>query len=322
MARHCNRFRPILFSISKESKMRSCIIAKILLLSVKTLVALHGVAQTESITCPIHRKIGTKNLCLPNISGMTECLMETNVIDYIDSRTMKENHNIALYIDNSNKSGISDLEHEILDNYLIVYTSKSLENEYVDETLIQEMDSQIASSYNVYLDSTWEIVQQRMREKLPSMEFDQPVKIDHYMVDKNVPCIITIGRALENEIERIFLTATVYRVVNEKFLVSAWYLRYTGVQSIDLIKSKIDYFSRLVGQINPKKSKDVNIELLPTNTNLAEAATYFNSALEQSNKGNFNEAIHLYSQAIERYPTSEKVRLSEAYLEIPSKLTI
>jgi tetratricopeptide (TPR) repeat protein len=263
-------------------------------------------------SCPISRHIGSEKICLPILSGMNECIMEANVMDYLNSRTMQGNSNIALYIDDINKHAINNLENEILENYLIVYTTKDLENDKINENFISLLDSVITSNYRNFINENWNIIKDRMKEKVENLDLDQPVLIDHYYIAKNVPCIITLGRAYENNVDRIFLTATVIQELNGKFLAYAWYLNYEGENSLINLKSKVDYFSLLISQMNKTKIKQepAKIDVEPK---LMEAVTYFNTAYKKSSEGKYKDAIDLYSKAIELYPKNERIKISEAY---------
>lgn len=209
-----------------------------------------GISQIYNESCPISRLIGSEKICFPILSGMTECNMESNVTNYINSRTLKGNRNIALYIDDINKHAINNLENEILKNYLIVYTTKELENDNINEEFILLLDSTITSNYKKFLNENWNIIKDRMKEKVANLDLDQPVLIDHYFIEKYVPCIITLGRSNENNLEKIFFTATVIRQINGKFLTYAWYLNYDGEDSLKKLKSKVAYFSLLISQMN------------------------------------------------------------------------
>lgn len=272
-----------------------------------------GFSQNTHESCPISRHIGSEKICLPILSGMTECIMEPDVMDYVNSRTMKGNRNIALYIDNLNKHAINNLANELLENYLIVYTSKELEADKINDEFVILLDSSITSNYKNFIAENWDIVKQRMKDKIDNLELDQPVLIDHYFIEKNVPCIVTLIRLKEHNFEKIFLTATVIRELNGKFLAYAWYLKYDGESSLKELKSKADYFSLIISQLN---APDVDLKNHPESNlgpKLADAVNFFNSAYKYSSEGKYKDAIDLYSKAIELYPKNERIKISEAY---------
>jgi tetratricopeptide (TPR) repeat protein len=152
-----------------------------------------------------------------------------------------------------------------------------------------------------------------MKENIQNISLDQPVLIDHYLIDKKIPCIITLIRSNNKINEKVYLTATVIREFNGKFLSYAWYMNYDGENSIRLLKLKIDYFSLLLKQLNNENIEITGILDIKVESNLYSAMEYFNSAYDRSNEGKYNEAIQLYSKAIELYPIIERIKMSEAY---------
>jgi tetratricopeptide (TPR) repeat protein len=239
--------------------------------------------------------------------------MEPDVMDYVNSRTMKENRNIALYIDNLNKHAINNIADEVLENYLIVYTSKDLEFDKINDEFILLLDSSITSNYKTFIDENWETVKQRMKDKIETLEFDQPVLLEHYFIEKNVPCIVTLIRSNEHNFEKIFLTATVIRELNGKFLACAWYLKYDGEGSLREIKSKADYLSLIISQLNTPDNDLTDHTENNLDPQLADAVNLFNRAYKYSSEGKHKDAIDLYSRAIQLYPKNERIKISEAY---------
>jgi tetratricopeptide (TPR) repeat protein len=271
-------------------------------------------AQTGSSTCQIPVIVGKVNFCLPTISGMIECINESQVMAYVNSRTIEENQNIALYLDENNKSAIDHLDEEVLENYLLVFTTKNLEYELIDEEFIMLMDSMYMADNQVYLQEIWPTAVERITSKIDGLKMDQPVLIDHYYIAKSAPCLITLVRSIENGFERIYLTATAFFSMHGKFISLAWYLRYDGADSIQQLRSKIDYYYFLLEQMNSNSSGDAKVaDFKGVNRDLASAVGYYNSAIDSSNEGKYQQAIDLYSKAIEFYPNAEKTKLSEAY---------
>lgn len=272
-----------------------------------------AISQSTNESCPISRHIGSENICLPILTGMTECIMEANVMDYVNIRTLRGNRNIALYIDEFHKHAINSLENELLENYLIVYTTDELEYNKINEEFILLLDSTITSNYKNFIDENWNIVKESMKEKVANLKLDQPVLIDHYFIENNVPCIVTLIRSNEQNFERIFLTATVIRELKGKFLSYAWYLNYDGESSLKKLKSNVDYFSLLMSQLNGLNTELVSRSKSKVEPKLVDAVNYFNTAYDLSSGGKYKDAIELYSKAIELYPITEIIKISEAY---------
>jgi tetratricopeptide (TPR) repeat protein len=277
------------------------------------LAQLEAFSQITSELCPISRNVGSKEICLPILSNMTECIMDGNVMNYLNSRTIKGNRNIALYIDDIHKSSIKNLEKELLTNYLIVYTTNELEEDQINDNFIMLIDSSITSNYKSFLDKNWNNIKQRIEEKVKNLKLDQPVLIDHYFVEKNVPCIVTINRSNEQYFERIILTATVFRELKGKFVAYAWYVNYEDEQSLMKLKANVDYFSFVMSQLNLTNSDLINESKNKVDPNLVKAITYFNTAYKRSSEGKYEDAINLYTKAIEMYPKTERIKISEAY---------
>jgi tetratricopeptide (TPR) repeat protein len=272
-----------------------------------------AVSQRINESCPISRNIGTENICLPNLSGMTECILKANVMDYVNGRSMNGNKNIAFYIDNANVNSTFNLEFENIENHLVVFTTMELENEKINNDFILLLASKITSNYKKFIEENWGNIKKEMSLKNANIKIDQPVLIENYFIEKHVPCIITLSRMNVQNDERYFLTATVLREVNEKFLSYAWYLKYDGENSIKKLKSKIEYFSLLFSQLNRHSLNSVSISHEIDSTLTSVAVNFYNKALKFSSEGNYKDAIEIYGKAIESYPKTEIVKISEAY---------
>jgi hypothetical protein len=269
--------------------------------------------QSQSVVCQIPRKIGSKNICLPQISGMIECLHEGKVKEYVNSRTMDENKNIALYINEKNHVGIDNLEQENLESYLLVFTTNELADKYINDEFIRIMDSTYMSSNQIYLNEIWPSSVDRITAKVENLKLDQLVLIDHYYIKDEAPCIITLLRSVEGNFERIYLTATTFFSMSGKFITLAWYLQYDGLESIKNLRSKIDYYYLSLQQLNPNYTSDKFLLETAGTENLELAINFYNLALSTSNEKKYQESIDLYTKSIEYYPKAENKRLSEAY---------
>ena len=107
-------------------KIKETLIAAIICLLLSW--QLNAYPQSIKESCPISRNIDSEQICLPTLSGMTECIKETDVMSYFNNRTLPGNNNIAFYVNDENKEAIFDLSKNFVDNYLIVYTTMKLIN--------------------------------------------------------------------------------------------------------------------------------------------------------------------------------------------------
>jgi len=73
-------------------------------------------SQSTNELCPILRSIDSEEICLPTLSGMTECIMESDVMNYVNNRTLQGNKNIAFYINDKNKEAIYNHSKNFEDN--------------------------------------------------------------------------------------------------------------------------------------------------------------------------------------------------------------
>lgn len=272
-----------------------------------------GVSQSDVKSCNVTCNIVDRRICLPELSGMTECFNQSKVKSYVDSRTIDGNINLAFYLENKNLSEINDLSAAVLESYLIVFTTQTWEKEEVSREDILKLNELMYPDYNSYTNSTWKDVQDKLSNKVPTLEVDQPVLIDHYFTITNSPCFITLTRSKEHEVERFFLTGTVLNEINGKFVVFAWYLKYEDRESVSKIKSKIDYFTAIVSQLN-ESSIDTREEIKANDSKSLETAVgHYNQAYVLSNEGQYAKAIEEYTKAIESYPDNQKLKISEAY---------
>jgi tetratricopeptide (TPR) repeat protein len=280
------------------------ILHKLLLLILNLYGFSEAFSQPSTVTCPISIEIGSETICMPQISGMTECINREEILKFVNERSFDGNLNLAFYLDNKYLKDIANLENKYIENYVIVYSTKELEFLDIDESFIIVLDSLVSTNYKDNLDSNWTIIKELISKKRPEIDIDQPVLLEHYLIEKNVPCNITLTRFTNNENDSYYLTATVTREINGKFLAYAWYLNYDFENALEKLKSKINYFSLLITQSNfgsdsRQKKKSAN--------------NYFDEAYSESNKGNFVEAINLYSLALDIYPKSDTASIVKTY---------
>jgi tetratricopeptide (TPR) repeat protein len=265
--------------------------------------------QSSKSHCQKEEKIGNETFCLPSLNEMIECSGDEKIIKYIDKVSLNNNRNIALYL--SEKSYLN-IDTQKIDDYIIVYTSRKLENDIITNKFIYLMDSFTTQYSKFFIDENWEIIQNEISKKNSDLKFDRPILIDHYFIMDSVPCSITISRISEGFIDDIYVTASVFRSLKDKFIAYAYYLLYDGENSIRKAREKIDYFSFLLDELN-SPSKSFSYDIDKTQKDLTLAISYYNIALVKSNENKYKEAVELYTKAIESYPHSALVNLSEAY---------
>ncbi len=249
---------------------------------------------------------GNIQIHLPKLSGFTECLNDKNTKEHVESRTLSENLNLALYITDQDYLNIDDIEFKHLSNYLLVFTTKELENVDINSYFINALDSIIISNYGV---NTWNLAKSQIENKVKNLKIDEPVLLEHFMIDSETPCIITLTRALYSNREKIYLTATSLNSINNRFISFAWYKLYEGEESIAELKSEISYFTMVSKQMN-KLSRPIQST---EKRALEDAVSHYNNAYKLSNENKFSLAVEEYSKAILLYPEYELQKISEAY---------
>ena len=262
--------------------------------------------KSQEADCPTPRKVANHLICLPDLSGMTECYSE--IRDHADNFMIDANQTIAIYLNDSIYQQIDNIDNLIFADYFVVYTEKKLINQNINNQFISSVDSVISStSFKQVIDENWDRIKSEFKTKT-NLSIDRPVLIDHYYIFENMPSMISIGRYSGDRANRVYVASTVIAAVNNKFIAFAYYLFYDGERSIQKVKSMTEYFARIMVELNPPL-------ILKTDSQkrLERAVELFNEAYNNSQKGNYQEAINLYSAAIEAYPIDQLKRKSEAF---------
>lgn len=265
--------------------------------------------QNPSGDCPIQKAIGHVSVCLPEMSGMTECIDNELVQELIKKVTLDANRNIAVYLKNNDYHNLDSISKRLFDDYLIVYSEKKLENEKVTDQYIQMVDSIISKGQMKQLmDDNWADIKNEIEAKSDGLELDRPVLIKHYKIAENVPCMISIVRGSRAYENRVYIASTVIQSLNDRFIAYAYYLFYEGETSIEKLMSTTKYYAHILNELNPPiTSKNHSIK------NHKKAIDLFNQGYFTSQQGNYKEAIALYSEAIDYYPNDATTSKSEAY---------
>jgi hypothetical protein len=220
----------------------------VLIIFLFTVIILNG--QNSVNNCHNENKIGNKKICLPAFNGMIECIENEKIKVYIEKVSLINNRNIAFYLNEETYSNIEIIDSQKIDDYLIIFTSKNLENDFISNRFINQLDSLITDDYKSLIDESWGKIQNEISSKNNSLILEQPLLIDHFYVLDSVPCIITISHASEDFTEYVYVTATVFRSLNDKFVAYAYYLFYNGEKSIREAREKIEYFTLLIDKLN------------------------------------------------------------------------
>jgi len=262
--------------------------------------------KSQDTACPIRSEVGNQLICLPEISGLTECYPK--IKDHVDNFILDANQTLAVYLNDSTYQQADIIDELVFDDYIVVYTEKKLINQNINDHYIRSVDSVISSiSYKQIIDENWSRIKSELETKT-SLNIDRPVLIDHYYISENIPAMVSIGRFSGEKDNRVYVASTVIASVNGKFIAFAYYLFYKGESSIQRVKSMTDYFTRILIELNPQSTLKTD-----SYEKLKRAIELFNEAYYSSQKGNYQEAINLYSAAINAYPVDHLKRKSEAF---------
>jgi tetratricopeptide (TPR) repeat protein len=261
--------------------------------------------KSQETACPIRSEVGNQLICLPELSGLTECY--SKIKDHADNFMIDANQILAFYLNDSTYQQADIIDELIFDDYIVVYTDKNLINRNINDQYIRYLDTVISTSYKRISDENWSRIKSELETK-NSLNIDQPVLIEHYYITDNIPAMITITRVSGEKDNIVYVASTVIASVNGKLIVFAYYLFYEGESSIQRVKSMTDYFTRILIELNPQSTPKTD-----SHEKLKGAIELFNEAYNSSQKGNYQEAIKLYTAAINAFPSDQIKRKSEAF---------
>lgn len=170
----------------------------------------------------------------------------------VEKYSLSANRSIACYLTDYSYEKILSEGEQLIDNYILVYTTKELEHDSITGGFILALDSIVRNSYNDILYDGWDKIKDDLEHKVHNLKLDKPVAIKHYYIAPRFPCSISMTRFVNNLKEDVYITSTGFTEIENKFIAFSIYYKYEGEQTLNALGAKTDFFGILLLSFNKK----------------------------------------------------------------------
>ena len=199
------------------------------------------IERNKEVTCEKHVAYGDTKICLPEITGMTECYSNPIVKAATDSMFRGgDRYVLAYYLPKAVYELIDVIKFFDKYDYYIVYGLESTKNKkvpdkYLDDALqqINEAFSKIDWNYN-------DIYKDKLIDKL--IDIGKPVLLESYSLNKNIKTAVVLMDVQIDNKEQIMIDVMNFLIIKERLIITDDIFIYEGKESITKAKAKNDYF--------------------------------------------------------------------------------
>lgn len=187
------------------------------------------------------RKINLEQsiICLPKFENMTECYLNSEIKEFVDFFIPKGSLALGYYLNNETYNDFQRISDETgFDDYLLVFSTDVLSKRKSTRSEFEEF-----SNFDKQVKTDWNTTKKIITEKIKFLNFDKPVLIENYSINKNVFATVLMSRYQGDENDYINVTISNSIYLKDKIIFTAYYKRYDNVETIRKAKAKNDYFA-------------------------------------------------------------------------------
>lgn len=210
-----------------------------------------GILIAQSLTslekCKHSRQFGDINVCLPTITGMTECYSNPTIKGRADKLYQVGSTVLGAYINNQIYGKIENLDEIVFDDYFFIYAVNKLQGAKIGTP---ELDNVFNLMTGNYLKETWEELKGKI-EKFHDylVSIGKPIILNSYAPNvKTRTCIFLTKMTLENK-EMINISILNVSEIKQRMIFSSYALNFDGEGSIKTAKAKNeDFVSKFIAE--------------------------------------------------------------------------
>lgn len=200
------------------------------------------------VTCDTVAVVGGKSICLPTIAGMQERSGSPSVRNRPGALIKKENTILGIYLTDAQAKLIPNLDEVTLDDYFKVYVVGTLVTEDFKPHQLQMMVDLVNQTA---LKRQWSEVSQGLEQMFEGVQFGQPVLMESYRPNDAVASSVYLSSIVgDNGFEYYLVMTMSLCSVKDRLVWVTHYVKYDGDASVKHSKSKSDYFTLRLVDVN------------------------------------------------------------------------
>ena len=196
---------------------------------------------TNSERCKHSRPFGDINVCLPTITGMTECYSNPSIRRRADNLYQVGSTVLGAYLNNQIYGKIENLDEIVFDDYFFVYAPNKLLGAKIGTS---ELDNIFNLMTGNYLKENWEELKGKI-EKFHDylVSIGKPIILESYAPNDKIRTGIFLTKmTLENK-EMISIAILNVMEIKQRMIFSSYTLTFDGEGSIKAAKTKNEDFA-------------------------------------------------------------------------------
>lgn len=190
------------------------------------------------IKCQTEVEYGDILLCNPEIEGMQECISNERIKQRQEFLGTNGIITLGYYISNEKFKNIEKLEKLNVSDVIKVYAPEANSYTLCDTT---RLNSTFAAFKNNCISAKWDSIRSILDNKNLTFKLSKPVMLESYCLKHDSKSAIVLMRASNENDERFIVTAMNLLRCKERLIFLAYYLEYTGIESVTKAKAKNDY---------------------------------------------------------------------------------
>ena len=210
-------------------------------------IILMGCSMRDNKSCSNSTLYGYVNICLPQIKGMTECRTDPNVQQIIQNY-LESGPVLGYYLDHETYKQIDRLSEIPFDNYFMIYGDYQRENYHALHNDLDILENNLVQT--LFEEENFETVNSKIEEVYGTISAGKPALLEKYSPQQNVRTMIMLIKYMNESSETSVVSAINFILLKNRVVNLAYYIKYNGGKSIDVLKEKNNEVIEKLMEIN------------------------------------------------------------------------
>jgi hypothetical protein len=206
-----------------------------------------GTSGKKTPVCKDSALYGYVSICLPDMSGMTECRTHAGVQQIIQPY-LASGPVLGYYLNEETYKQVDKLAEISYEDYFMLYGDYQRENYYAREADLDRAEKELEET--LFEGNNFDLITSKVEEYYGTITAGKPALLEKYSPDRNVRTMIVLMKYKNGESETSVVSAVDFILVKNRLLNLAYYVAYNGGKSIDDAKKKNDAFIEKLLEIN------------------------------------------------------------------------
>lgn len=178
---------------------------------------------------------GDISVCLPKFKDLTECYYTPIVNERAKKYDLEGNVILGLYLNDNTYSKIDKLNDDNFDDYVKIYSPKSLMNVKIEEQDLDKLSEMMTRSF---INKNWQEIQDEIESELDEFEIKKPVIVENNSINKSIRNLIVLNTVATGERKVTMVCSLNMVLIKNRVIFLSYYKFYNGRNSIDYLRNK------------------------------------------------------------------------------------